>query len=405
MTFALLLVALLACTSSSTGELPTTTVTRGEFLVHLPIPGELEAVKSTTICAPDLGGNTKVTFIADEGTQVKEGDVLVEFERTELENRLLEQQNKLDIANIKISQKKSQLDVQLNTLADAVSKAQLSLDRAGLRVTDSEAVPRVDRDSAKLDMKQSALDLERSKKDLESARLQGEAELELLRLEAAQAQAEVDTAEKHLATATLRAPSDGLVIKPEVWKGGARGPTMAGDSVWNGTQLITLPDMSAMQVIAWVHETDAEQVKVDQPVSVIVDAHPETPFPGKVQKLADLAVKRDREDKSKHLKVTVSLETPDPVMKPGLTVRAEVLVDEIPDVLSVPQEALFYEGAAPYVFLRDGGAWERTPVTAGRASDTHVVVTEGLSEGQEVALVDPEQWARGEKPAAAETEK
>lgn len=394
----LLLWSLLGCFGGGGGELPTATVTRGPFEVTLAIPGELKAVRSVSLSAPDLPGQTKVTWVIDEGSRVQAGDVLVRFDETELKNTLEQAENDLEVALTKIDQRRAQLAVRLGDLQNDVTRAELGLKRAEMRLTDSETVPRVEREAARIDVEESSISVERSRAALESAKLEGQAELELLRLDADRARRTLDKVRNLLDKAVMTAPSPGIVILTPIWKGGSRGPVSAGDTVWGGSSLIELPDLAEMEVEAWVHEVDAAKVLAGQPVSVVIDAHPRPAHGGQVTRVADLAVQRDREKAVKFLKVMISLDDTTEVMKPGMTVRAEVQVDRREDVLSVPQEAIFYEGQQPVVYRKGFAGFAATPVQLDISNDTHVVV-EGLSEGDVVALVHPESAARGEPPS------
>ena len=383
------LLSLLAC-SSSDDEIPTVTVAVGDFEHVLSIPGELKAVHSSTISAPDLSGSLKVTSIIEEGTRVSEGDVLVEFDTSELTKDLENALSKLEVAQTKIAQKKAQFEVRLSDLHNAVTRSELSLERAEMRLTDSETVPRVERQSTRIDVEQFTIEVERSRASLESARLEGEAEIQLLRLEADQAEARVGRVQDDLEKCSIKATGEGLVILPEIWKGGSRGKVTAGDSIWSGSAIITLPDMTEMEVEAWVHEVDAGLVAAEMPVSVVIDAYPDPPFEGTISRIADLAVQRERNSKVKHLKVTVKLGETSDVMKPGMTVRSEVLIDRVPDVISVPLEGIFNDEGDRYVLIRGLRGWNRQDVVLGKSNDTHAIIESGLSVGDEVALIDPE---------------
>ncbi len=395
---ALLLASLLACSGGDADAIPTAEVERGDFEVVLAIPGELKAVNSVTLSAPDLNAQIKVTWVIEEGARVNEGDTLVELDTIELQTDLESAESQLEVARTKIEQKKAQLAVRLADLENTVTSARLSLEKAKLRLTDSETVPRVERESARLDVEEFTLSVERSKASLESARLEGEAELALLRLEADEAESKVDSIRDRLEKCVVKAPSDGLVILPSIWKGGSRGPISTGDNLWAGSTMLELPDLSQMEIEAWVHEVDAGKLAVDQPVSVVIDAYPDPAHAGVVKRVADLAVQRDRESKVKYLKVMIALDETVSVMKPGMTVRGEVLLETVPDVLSVPLEAVFYEEGEPYVYTQGLRGFGRTGVTLGTRNDTHVVITEGLEDDAVVALVDPEAAAAGESP-------
>ncbi len=396
-----LLLALSSCFGGGEVDVPQANATAGPFEMVLAITGELEAVNSVFITAPDLGRTIKVTSIVDEGVRVEKDQVLVEFDRNELEVELEDEEAKLEVATTKIAQHRAQMEVKLADLGDAMFRSELDLERAKMRVSDSETIPRVEREGAKLDVKESQVAVERARKALEAARLEGEAELELLQIEARRAQARVDKVSDRLDKTVIKAPAAGLVIKQDIWHGGKRGPVQEGDSVWRGSQILELPDLSQMQVIAWVHEVDAGLVQEGQQVSVVIDAHPEPPHRGQVQRVAEVAVERDDDSGVKHLKVTVSLERVDEVMKPGMTVRAELLVDRQEDVISIPQEGVFYDEQESFVFVPGLGGWKRAAVTLGATNDTHVVVTAGLEAGATVALADPELWSTGQRAPAA----
>ncbi|MCB9742101.1 MAG: efflux RND transporter periplasmic adaptor subunit [Alphaproteobacteria bacterium] len=397
----LLLSLLAACGPSGAEDVPTALVERGELRVELVIPGELKAVNSVTIATPDLDGQNKITYVVEEGSRVSEGDVVVRFDTTDLEEKLAQYLNELEIAETKIEQKQAQLAVRLTDLDNEITRAELSLERAKMRLTDSETVPRVERESARIDVKEFTLAVERAISSRESARLEGESELALLQLDATRAERRVERIRKQIDSCDVKAPANGLVILPEIWKGGSRGPIAVGDTVWSGSTLMELPDLSEMEVVAWVHEVDAAKAAQGQSAEIVIDAHPEPAHAGEVKRVADLAVKRERDSAVKHLKVTIAIPESQPQMKPGMTVRAELLVSEHEDVLSVPLEAVFQGEEGPYVQLASLGGFTPTSVELGEANDTHVIVLSGLEEGAEVALVDPEAAASGDPAPAA----
>jgi RND family efflux transporter MFP subunit len=387
--FAALAALLVACSGGPPDGLPTATAARGELAVVLGVPGELKAVRSENVNAPNVRGGLKITRLAEEGARVKPGDLLVEFDRADLEKELESAQSRLRVAQTKIAQKEAQTQVRLGTAQNEVTRTELDRKRAEMRVTESETVPRVERESAKLDVTQSNLALERAAAALRSAELETAAELELLRLEAAEAEAKVRQIEGQLGQLEIRAKGDGIVLLVESWRAGKHGKATIGDSVWPGNPIMELPDLSAMRVEAWVHEVDANLVAVGQSVNVVVDARPDAPLHGKVERVSDLAVQREEDSAVKHLEVHISLASTEPTLKPGMTVRAEIEVERLSDVLTMPREAVFYEGAEAFAWRQVLGRWTRAPVTLGKTNDTHVVLLSGLEAGDRVALVDP----------------
>jgi multidrug efflux pump subunit AcrA (membrane-fusion protein) len=85
-----------------------------------------------------------------------------------------------------------------------------------------------------------------------------------------------------------------------------------------------------------------------------------------------------------------------------MTVRAELLLEHLDDVISVPIEAIGRRDEDTWVWTSTFRGWRKQPVELGIENDTHVVILSGLEEGAEVALVDPERFSRGEARDAAE---
>lgn len=389
-----MMLGLAACTGGSS-EVPSATASRGAFDVRLKVQGELEAKSSAVVTCPDFDVNTKIGWLVEEGTRVKKGDKVVEFDTADMVNQLDSAKSALEIAKTKIEQNRAQLALKVADAEAAITGVELDLRMARMRVTDSETVPLVDREDARANAVRAEMAIESAKSALETTRLQARAEQQLLQLEVEEQQRNVERLERQLAQATLTAPTDGLAILYERWDGKIK----VGTQPWSGSTLVTLPDLSTMEAVVWVHEVDSPRVAVDQGALVIIDAHPNSPVEATIAKVADLAVPRG-EDKIKHLKVTLSLAETTAVMKPGMTIRADLLVESVPDAVSIPLEAVQRADGTPFVYLSGIGGWARQDVVLGPENDTHVVVQEGVAAGDVVALVDPEAWAAGgdEKP-------
>jgi len=87
--------------------------------------------------------------------------------------------------------------------------------------------------------------------------------------------------------------------------------------------------------------------------------------------------------------VTVLLAESDTTMMPGMTVSCEIIVDEFADTLFVPLEALFNKAGETIVYVKKGNDFKPRSVSAGAENDDFVMITEGLKEGEQIALVDP----------------
>jgi HlyD family secretion protein len=393
---------LAACHGGGPRDLPVGEVEKGTFEVVLPLAGTLVAQDSVPVTVPDVGGGTRVVRLLPSGTAVAGGDVVAELDRTTLQQRIVDAQARVEVLFKRIPTEEAQLASRLQDLENGVTRAELALQRAQMRVTDSETIPRVEREGSRLDAEEARLALDRARTALDAARLKGAADIDLMRLDLRQTRANLTRYEAQMAACTVTAPSAGVVVLVEDFSG---RPVAAGDTVYPGFEIARVARPGALRVEAWVPEADAGRIRVGQPVTVSVEGHPESPAPGTISRTGDMAVRRSALVPGKYLTVTVDLAEQTPDMRAGMTVRADVLVDRAEDALTVPREAVFYQGERPFVWRRHFRSFGAVPVRVGLSSDARVVVVGDLAAQDVVALGDPglepslpEEGASGTSP-------
>jgi HlyD family secretion protein len=358
-------------------DVATVPVGSGEFRISLVESGELAALNSVSITAPRARavGRLTITGLVDEGTYVKKGDFLVEFDKSEAENIL---EDNLD--NLKIA--KANLDKAIRNKELQEKQLQLDLDRAERNSKEKEFEAPLIRQEAERE-----LELTRMRVETELAGL--DADIEKLEVEVERAQEKIADARKDIENLTVRAPIPGLVVFPEVWKGGQRGKMQEGDQPWPGQTIIDLPDLSTMLVQTTVNEVDVSKLEVGQKVEVKLDAFPEPTFYGKVTKIGALAKAKSYESRIRVFDVEITLDDHDERLKPGMAAKAEIIIDTIPDAVWVPIEAVFEKGERRIVYLAERSSYHPQEVEVGPRSDIEVTITSGLSGGERVCLTDP----------------
>ena len=384
----LLAATLLACGGGSQeSDLPPSgVVTRGGFDHTLTVTGELKAVNSQKIVTPNVRGSLKITELAEEGAFVKEGERIVLFDTDELVRELATLTADMALSEQKIVQKQEELRGNLDDKRRAVERQELGLERHQLKVTDSETVSRIEREETRISMREAELSLAKANQELEATLAKGDADVELLRLELRKQADQKSRLEDALANSELKAPSDGIVILGETWRG---GKVAEGDTVWRGMEIMEFPDLSAMEILAPVHEVDASKVAVDQPATIRVDALPGQSWTGKVKKKANLAKTKRQGSEVKYFDVEVALDLTDVGMKPGMTTKVDLLIQRLEDVLTVPREAVVLVAGKPTVFRDKAGKPVATEVTVGPRNSTHVVIEGGLDEADAIFLGPP----------------
>lgn len=105
--------------------------------------------------------------------------------------------------------------------------------------------------------------------------------------------------------------------------------------------------------------------------------------------IATLARNKRRNSKVKVFDSTILLEENDEKLMPGMTVSCEIIVGRVPETLFIPLEALFIKDRENVVYVQNGSDFEERKVETGIESDNYVIITEGLKEGERIALIDP----------------
>jgi RND family efflux transporter MFP subunit len=363
-------------------------VKRGVFKISLVESGELAALKSVSITAPQVRavGRLTITRLVEEGTYVKKGDFLVEFDKSEAENILKDNLDNLKIARANLDKAIRNKELQENQL-------QLDLDRAERNFKEKEFEAPLIRQEA-----EKELELTRMRVETELAGLG--ADIEKLEVEVDRAEEKIEDAQKDIENLTVRAPIPGLVVFPEVWKGGQSGKMQEGDQPWPGQTIIDLPDLSTMLVETTVNEVDVSKLKVGQEVEMKLDAYPEPTFRGKVTRIGALAKAKSYDSKIRVFDVEVTLDDHDERLKPGMAAKAEIIIDTIPNSVWVPIESVFEREGKRIVYLAEGRSYRPQVVEVGPRNDIEVTITSGLSGDERICLTDPtrkEEEAVGEQ--------
>jgi RND family efflux transporter MFP subunit len=275
-------------------------------------------------------------------------------------------------------------------LRASLESSRSSYRQAELRLEQMQFEADIVKEEQQLALRQAEINLEQAKARITQQAIIDSAELVTLELRVQQALAELDKAKQDLGKLTITAPQPGLVVYKKIWKGGDFSEVRIGDQPWRGQALLELPDLSQMEVETSVSEIDVSRVEAGQRAEMVLDAFPEKTFTGEVTDVSTLArIDEDKPGEVKIFDVVIRVNEHDDILKPGMTVRAEVIVDTVADAMWVPLDAVFTEGERSIVYRAGGGGFKAREVELGTRNQNFVVVKEGLKPEDEVALVDP----------------
>ncbi|MEA2235363.1 MAG: HlyD family secretion protein [Thermoanaerobaculia bacterium] len=235
-------------------------------------------------------------------------------------------------------------------------------------------------------------DLDRAQSSRDSAR----ANVMALEQRISQARENLNAARDTLSKTTMRAPMAGIVTALPVEEGEV---AVIGTMNNAGTVLMTIADMSVVEAVMEVDETDIPAVKVGQRATVTIDAYPNKTFPGLVTEVASSPIKRNGisgggTTEAVNFEVKIQVENPPPGVRPGFSASADIITGTRPKALAIPIQALVVrekpgsgtgkpqdeEG----LFVVSNGAVKFEKVITGLSGDSQIEIVSGAKEGSQI---------------------
>jgi HlyD family secretion protein len=371
--------------------IPTFTVERGEFIDSTHLRGEVKALKSVTISAPPEAGELRILTIASEGTHVKQGDTIVEFDKTKTEQDLAQYESSLRFTQADIEQARAQARLTEEKDVTAVMKARFDVESAKLDASKQEIVSEIEGGEAKLKVADAEQKLREAEAKLTFDREGAQATINNKVEANKKAAFDVQRAQLALSRMTLRAPAAGVISLATILRPENEAPFKPGDQVWPGAPIAELPDASTLSVSARVDEIERGRLAVKQPVTVQLDAIPDRQFTGTLAQISALAT----EDFTggwpipRNFDLLITVDQADERLKPGMTAQITVILDRVPNALAIPVQASFEKDGEDTAYVWDGSRFSERKIEIGLRTEDRILVAGGLKPGDRVALKDP----------------
>lgn len=373
-------------TSPDASESGIAKVRRGEITKRLLLDGELRAVSSRTIFS-STSEEAKITYLPPEGTLVKAGERVVELDNSAILSRITDTEERIIAADNDIDRTKSQHEGALRDMEVVLSTLWLAYEQSKLDVNvPAIVVPRRKYQENQLAFDKGKTEYENQLAKIEQKKKEQAAELQVKVIEKDKLGVRLNQIKANLASMTLTAPADGMVIYGDHWM--ERRKIQVGDMVWGGFPLVRLPDLKDMEVLAQVNEVDGPRLSIGQKALVKLDSYPDTEITGSVKNIAQTAIKASWMAKAKVFLVVIALDsTVSEIMKPGMSAQVALAIGEQPTHLLVPRSAVQFEGGGAQV-MRLEGEKDRRPVaiTVLSADPIHYAVSDDgvLKEGDRI---------------------
>ncbi|MEN6520679.1 MAG: efflux RND transporter periplasmic adaptor subunit [Armatimonadota bacterium] len=294
----------------------------------------------------------------------------------------------LDSAKSKYDTIKEESDQDLKSAEAKVAQARSALESARANGVQDDLKQR-EMASARAALKQSLAALASTRAAAYQDQMKSESVLQA-QSQLKKSKAALENAQTQLGYTTVVAPRDGVVVKKYVESGSiitAGRQAMAGSG--SGVTIVDIADISKMQVVVDVDETDVGKITLGQAVDVSVDACPDELFQAKVIRIAPEA---EVNSNVTTVPVTVELEQADSRLKPEMNAACDFVIDRKEDVLFVPVEAVTETDAGTEVTVigHDGKTQSVRKVEVGLMGNDNCEIVSGLKEGEKVVIPEEE---------------
>ena len=409
-------------------------VKRGPMQVLVTADGNVESASNIEVKCRVAGGGT-ILWIVEDGKVVEEGEVIVRLDTSGIDEQLnsqlivyekalaakIQAQQDVGAATISVTEyeegtfveqlKQLEADIQValensrsteNQLKYSTRMARKGFVSALQREADEFAVER-----AKLDLdvartrKRVLVEFTRQKMltDLEATREASSARLRSeeasLRLE----KARLDRLQEQLKNCVVAAPKQGMVVyandaRRSRYGGSSQADVEEGATVRESQALLRLPDLMNMEVKVTIHESRVDQVRPGMPVRIVIQ---DQKYNGNVVNIANQPERTSWFSANvKEYATVVSIEGETNGLKPGMTAKVTILVEDLRDILTLPVSAVVEQGGKFYCWVKTTRP-ERRPLVLGQTNDQVVHVVDGVKEGDVVyrnprAVVEAARW-------------
>ena len=407
-----------AISPPESGPRLTHTIARGDLVVSVTEQGTLESSNNTEIKCK-VRGWSLVTWVIEDGTEVKAGDELVRMDTKRIEDAISLQTTNTHTARATYERTKTEVakaEIAIPAYLEGSYRTTLKSLERGLKIAETNlltAKKMLDHTrtmfkrgyvtdlevegnaftvtQAELELKviQTEIDvLNKYTKKMQMETLNGNLIANKYKLESDKAglamdQGRLDRAKEELENCIIKAERSGLVIHPtvEAWKG---APDIAeGVNVRKDQVLLLMPDLSKMQVKVGIHESIVDHIKPGQAARITL---PDKILDGKVSSVATVARPAGWWN-GNVVKYDTIIELPSvDGLKPGMSAEVQVITDRYMDVLTIPVAAVVETVEGDFCWVKTAEGERRHSLKLGNTDDSFIVVKAGLKEGEEVVL-------------------
>ena len=370
---------------------PVAPARQGDFLVIIRCRGELKAERSVEVYAPRVP-DLRIAWLAPAGEAVKEGQSIIRFDSSTAQQQLQQKEAVLRQSQAALDQAVAQARITAEQDKSELADAEFAVERARLEVSKMETVSRLQGESAAVD-----LSIAEQKRKVQEATVALHATADKSRLASLtrvrdQAAAEVDLTKSRIGQMELKAPIAGILVFESNYSQGWMNakPFKVGDNVFAGMEIAEMPDLTTLTMDGKVEEIDRGRIQPGQDVRVRIDSLPELVMNAQLNNISLMAETTNEFPPTRNFRAYARLVKPDSRLRPGMNGGLDIIINRIPNAISIPSKALFTHAGKPVVYVANQDQYRPVQVEVQARNPDEVAIT-GIPSGTLVTLVDIEK--------------
>ena len=328
--------------SANVSERDLMTVQRVDFPLVVNAVGVLEASQSVSVGPPRLQrqqGQFKLMRLVSEGTEVLEGDFLMEFDTSSISNNLLTETSNFQSTQERRQQQRGSGDITLKTQKLQLEKARADLEKEEEQLNaQADLLSGIEVERKRIQRDAARKNVETLERRLEYAIESDQLQLQEMRNAERVSRGRMDDLMDAMDLYTVRAPVAGVVIYKRDWNNEAKE---VGSNVSAQDVVMEIPELSTLRAKIQVDEIDSGRIRVGQVVGITVDAVQGRSFAGTVASIGTILKQASFDRPQKVMEIYANLTDLDvKTLRPGMSMRAQIRVGEYPDAIVIPMTSI-----------------------------------------------------------------
>ena len=354
--------------------------TREDVPVVVNLSGTLQSQQSVNINAPLTRAQRILIELIPEGTFVQKGDVIAVFDSSALDDQIYNLETTPG-TGMK-AEKKAEEETNILDAESTLQNAKENLKVAQINFDGLKFAAELDKQKGLIELSKAQANVQMAENKLKRAQLK----MDIVMREAdkfiAEQARKLKTVQDEKDSFTIRAPSEGMIVYPEIGVGGVKRKVQNGDTLWRGQLFLEIPNLYKMEVQIQVPEEMVRKFTIGKPAKVYLDAFPDMTFGGEVDRIDRLASIKQDNPYVKVFNCGIRISDTDlDRLRPGMNARVEVLLNDYKDVTTLPIEAIqIDQDQTSYVFSWENNELKKMSVTIVDQTIEKVIIAEALDD-------------------------